>query len=91
MSEEWLGSLLAALISLRVFTLEDFHLPPDMFGSQETYRRFVENVTDRALHLEYFAISSYGDDYFWKRVHGEWVPCDRAEFPLHSQLTTSLH
>jgi hypothetical protein len=62
-----------------------------MFGSEEAYCRFVENVTDRTPHLEYFAVSWDRGDYLWKWVHGEWVPCDRAEFPLHSQLTISLH
>jgi hypothetical protein len=59
-SEEWLGNLLTALISLRVFTLDltlDLHQAPVMFGSKEAYRRFVENVTNRTPHLEYFAVS----------------------------------
>jgi hypothetical protein len=90
-SEEWLGNLLAALISLRIFTL-DFILDPNRApGSKEAYLRFVENVTDRAPHLEYFAVLWDRIDYFWKRFHGEWVPCDSAEFPLHGQLRISSH
>ena len=94
MSEEWLGNLLAALISLRVFTLDsafDIHQAPTMFGSEEAYLRFVENVTDRTPHLEYFAASCDEIDYFCKRVHGKWVPCDSAEFLSYSQLKISLH
>ena len=86
MSEEWLGSLLAALISLRVFKLIfslDLHQAPDKFGSKEAQHRFVENVTDRAPHLEYLAVLWDKDECLWKQVHGEWVPCDSAEFPWH--------
>jgi hypothetical protein len=93
-SEEWLGNLLAALISLRVFKLNfslDLHLAPDMFGSKEAHHRFVQNVTHRTPHLEYFAVSWDSDDYLWKRVHGEWVPCDIAELPLNTQLTACLY
>jgi hypothetical protein len=94
-SDEWLGNLLAALISLRVFsfdfTPDPSRVQPVSRGSEQAHLLFARKVTDRAPHLEYFAVSWDGNDYRWKRVHGEWVPCNMAEFPLHSQLRKSLH
>jgi hypothetical protein len=94
-SDEWLENLLAALISLRAFTfnvyLALYQAPPVLWGSEQDHLLFVRKVADRAPHLEYFAVSCDGNVYRWKRVKGEWVPCNRAEFPLHSQLRNSLH
>jgi hypothetical protein len=38
-------------------------------------------ASDRAPHLEYLAKTG-GQDTHWKRVGGEWVICDKKEFPL---------
>ena len=90
MSDEWLGNLLAALISLRVltfsFVLSLHQVPPVLWGYEQAHLLFVRKVTDQAPHLEYFAVSWDVNDYYWKRVKGEWVPCNRADFPSHSQL-----
>jgi hypothetical protein len=89
-ADGWLVNLLAAMISLRVFT---FRYPPalpwaHLLSSEEVHLLFVRTVTNRVPHLEYFAA---GCVYHWKRVHGEWVPCNKVEFPLHRQLRKSLH
>jgi hypothetical protein len=93
--DEWLGNLLAAMISLRVFTfrfVSDLSWAPlVLLGPEPAHLLFVRTVTDRAPHLKYFAVLWGVYDYHWKRVHGEWVPCHRAEFPLHRQLRKSLH
>jgi len=62
-----------------------------MSGSKGAYLQSVENVTNRTHHLEYLAVILYENDYHWKRVHGEWVPCDSAEFPSYRQLRIGLH
>jgi hypothetical protein len=90
MADEWLGNLLAALISLRVFTFMftlDVHEAPPA----HLLFPFVRTVTDRAPHLEYFSVSWGEDNYHWKRVHGEWVTCNEAEFPKYRKLRKRLH
>jgi hypothetical protein len=93
--DEWLGNLLAAMTSLRVFT---FRLVSDLswaplvlLGPEHVHLLFVRTVTDRAPHLEYFAVLWGVYNHHWRRVHGEWIPCNRAEFPLHRQLRKVLH
>jgi hypothetical protein len=88
-SDEWLGNLLAALISLRVYTL----LFSDLYEALPAHLLFplVRTVTDRAPHLEYFSVSCDGGDHYWKQVCGEWAPCNKAEFPLHRELRKRLH
>ena len=94
-ADEWLGNLLAAIISLRVFTFRFVSAlswaPLDLLGSEQAHLLFVRTVTVGAPHLEYFAILWGAYVYHWKRVHGEWVPCHKVEFPLHRQLRKSLH
>jgi hypothetical protein len=53
--------------------------------------RFISEVTDRAPHLEYFAVSWEEHLHPWKQIDGEWVPCDRAEFPFYRELRKKLH
>ena len=89
MSDEWLGNLLAALISLRVYT---FMFASDLYEAPPAHQLFplVRTVTDRAPHLEYFSISCDGEDHYWKRVYGEWAPCNSEEFPMHRELRKRL-
>ena len=71
---KYIGNLLAALVSLRVFTLtfDDDERDDDL--------PFVTQVSDRAIHLEYFTMEHIDIDHHWKRVRGEWVICDEAEY-----------
>jgi hypothetical protein len=85
--DEWLGNLLAALISLRVFTLHTSSLV--LWDAELAYLPFVRKVTDRAPHLEYFAVNWSANLYGLKQVHGEWVPCNSAEVPSHRQLAST--
>jgi hypothetical protein len=73
--------LLATLVSLRVFTI---HGPKGQIhhAHTEMYLPYIMEVSDRAPHLEYFAIFE-GKYHYAKRVCGEWVVCDEAEFPSH--------
>jgi hypothetical protein len=71
--------LLATSVSLRVFMIcgiEDV----SQYRRTEKYLPYISKTSDRAPRLEYFAISE-GKDYYAKRVCGEWVVCDEAEFP----------
>jgi hypothetical protein len=44
----------------------------------EEFLPFIMGVSNRALHLEYFALS--GDTlHCWERVGEEWVICDKIE------------
>jgi len=74
--DEHIGSLLAALVSLRIFEFETDEECPvgDVLA-------FITKASDRAPHLEYFAIL-HTEDHYWKRIGGEWVICDETEFPL---------
>ena len=54
--------------------------------NREELLPFVKTASERAHHLEYFAI----DDYCWKQVDGEWVICDEAEFPLSAPCECAL-
>ena len=44
----------------------------------EKYLPFIMGVTNRAPHLEYFAIT-YGTFHCWERVCEEWVICDKPD------------
>jgi hypothetical protein len=87
-SDEWLGNLLAALISLRVFTLHSSQASRVLWNSEQAYLPFVRKVTDRAPNLEYFAVKWSASIHSLKQVHGEWVPCNSAELPSHRQLAS---
>jgi hypothetical protein len=77
--EEEIGNMLATFIFLRVFAIQsgDNCLITDGLS-------FVTNVSGRASHLEYFHIEDLGD--YYKRVGGEWVTCDKTEFPLFAAV-----
>jgi hypothetical protein len=72
--------MLTTLVSLRVFTIY-VGLPSHDIRT-ENYLPYITETSDRAPHLEYFAIKE-GKDYYAKRVCGKWVICDEAEFPSH--------
>jgi len=80
--------MLAALVSLRVFTIK-FHYDDDRPPGTKSYLPLITKLSSRSPKLEYFAINiSYlviskltKRNYYGKRVlHGEWVLCDEVEF-----------
>src|ERR1700730_18010697 len=73
--DEYIGSLLTVLVSLRLFAFRVYGTSP--IGDA---LRFITKAPDRAPHLEYLAMLHLEDRY-WKRIGGEWVICDEAEFP----------
>jgi hypothetical protein len=82
--DNYIGSLLAALVSLRLFAFR-----PKVRRPTEDVLALITKASDRAPHLEYFAMTA--KDSYWKRIGGEWVICDKTEFPslvleVHSHL-----
>jgi hypothetical protein len=75
--DEHIGNLLAVLVLLRLFV---FALDPDGDCPIKDVLAFVTKTSDRAPHLEYFAIW-HEERYYWKRIGREWVICDETEFP----------
>jgi hypothetical protein len=71
--DNYIGSLLAVLVSLRLFAFRPEHPTEDVLA-------FITKASNRAPHLEYFAMSDTNDRY-WKRIGGEWVICDEMGFP----------
>ena len=73
--DEYIGSLLAALVSLRILAFR-------VYGQRsiESVLAFIAKASDRAPHLEYLAMLHLEDRY-WKRIGGQWVICDETEFP----------
>jgi hypothetical protein len=72
---EYFINLLAALVHLRIFTIQlDDDCPV------EDAHPFILKVSDRVHHLEYFSIPR--PDNYYKRVGGKLVVCDKNEFPL---------
>jgi hypothetical protein len=74
-------SLLAALVSLRVFKF-GFVLDREILTSSNGCLPLIEEISDHAPKLEYVGVFDYSWDklYCGKRVSGEWVLCDKAEF-----------
>ena len=74
---EWIKSLLAELVSLRVFKVEFDHYD---FGGGNL--PFIMELSDRAPQLEYLTVFYYDFDQIFsgKRVHGEWVLCEDEAF-----------
>ena len=73
--DEYIGSLLSALVSLRLFAFRVYGTSP--IGD---FLAFITNAPDQAPHLEYLAMLQTNSRY-WKRIGGEWVICDETEFP----------
>ena len=67
--------MIVALTSLRVFAFEN---AVENWGDAIS---FIMKASDRAPHLEYLANLDGAESQYWKRVGGEWVICDKAEFP----------
>jgi hypothetical protein len=65
------------LVSLRVFITEfDF----DGKNITDGYLPFIKEISDRAPKLECVGVIDYEKLHYGKRVNGEWVLCDEAEF-----------
>ena len=74
--------MLATLVSLRVFIIDGFNNFSQDLRHKENYLPYITETSDRAPHLEYFAI--FEEKYYYaKRVRGKWVACDEEEFPSH--------
>ena len=74
--------MLAAFVSLRVFTLQLWGNRPH---PSETYLQYITNASNQAPHLELFTIILLdGDRYTFrcKRVNENWVVYDEAEYPM---------
>jgi hypothetical protein len=73
--DKWIGGLLAALPSLRVFAA--------VFGynyREETGLSFIMKASDRASRLEYRSVEVGLETHHFKRFDGVWVTRDEAEF-----------
>jgi hypothetical protein len=73
---EWIESLLATLVTLRVFGTNFDYSGRDHTG----YLPFITRVSNRAPKLEYFVIFN-GKCHYKKLARGDWVLCDDARFP----------
>ena len=78
-------ALLATLVSLRVFTIRGFKKPLYYGIHTEEYLSYITEVSDRAPHLEFFAIFERRYHYA-KRVCGTWVICDETEFITQARV-----
>jgi hypothetical protein len=69
------------LDSLRVFQT-DFGFVEENLTSSDGHLLFIEEISVRAPKLEYVGVYSYvcGELLCGKRVSGEWVLCDKADF-----------
>ena len=71
--------MLAAYVSLRVFTLKLYY---HQLHPSEKYLQYITKASDQAPHLESFTIQDEVDYTFrCKRVNENWVVCDEAEYP----------
>jgi hypothetical protein len=73
----WVENLLAALVSLRVFTTE---LP--FYGNRPAmgYLQYITKISDRAPQLECVVVYHRNKSYYGKRFDGEWDLWDNASF-----------
>jgi hypothetical protein len=67
------------LVSLQVF-ISDFYFDEEDLISSNGFLPFIKEISDRAPKLEYAGIFDYDKLHCGKRVSGEWVLCDEAEF-----------
>jgi len=79
MVKKLIEDLLVTSVSLRVFKICGIE-EVSQYRRTEKYLPYISKTSDRAPHLEFFSIFE-GKDYYAKRVCGEWVVCDEAEFP----------
>jgi hypothetical protein len=77
--DEYLLNLLAALVHLRIFTIQFIDDFPVGDAPVKDADPFILKVSDRVPHLEYFSIPFF--DNYYKRVGGRLVVCDEDEFP----------
>jgi hypothetical protein len=69
--------MLAAFVSLRVFTID---LGGDQAHSSEKHLRYITKASDQAPHLQFFTIQDRPEYTFrCKRVGANWVVCDEDE------------
>jgi len=73
--DEHIGSLLAGLVSLRLFAFK----ADDQCPAKDVLA-FITIASDRAPNLEYFAMR-YIKGRYCKRIGREWIICDKSEFP----------
>jgi hypothetical protein len=69
--------MLAAFVSLRVFT---FELNCHQHHAEE-YLQYITRASHLAPHLQFFTIDRYGHALRFKRVNANWVVCYEAEYP----------
>jgi hypothetical protein len=76
--DEYIGSLLADLVSLQVFEIDS----EGFYGYStpiDDSLAFIAKVSYKAPHLKYFASLNFTE--YCKRVGGEWFFCDSTELP----------
>jgi hypothetical protein len=85
-------------VSLRVFTVSSLFDGIRRRADRHWQLPFITTLSSQSPNLEYFGIITRYDDgnskptrtiYYGKRVRGEWVFCDKGEFP--SVLQVCLH
>ena len=73
-NDDWIENMLAAFVSLRVFTLD---LLGDHHHLSEKYLRYITKASRQAPHVESVTISHRSNHAFrCKRVNSNWVVCD---------------
>jgi hypothetical protein len=78
--EEYIVNLLAALVHLRIFTIQFNDDCPAKDATVKDSDPFILKVSDRVPHLEYFSIPLLNN--YYKQVGGRLVVCNENEFPL---------
>ena len=52
----------------------------EVLRAREEHLQSIKQLSNRAPQIEYLALFDYENLYYGKRVGGEWVLCDEAEF-----------
>jgi hypothetical protein len=60
-------------------------------ATSDGYLAFIKEISDRAPKLEYVGVSDYNELYCGKRVSGEWVLCDEADFSEAWNLPRAIY